>query len=142
MAAPQSAVKRSANRIFLQAAPQSGAVLFALISGLTRKRVIVFLYRQLVRQFIFCQLISDIFCNRFFVPSYKLENFESGTLLQKKIGRDENRVLFTPFGAESSNKVSGWSLPCPMAPSAHFAVWVSVWVKARMHRSAPLHETG
>ena len=32
LAAPQGAVKRSADRIFLQKAPQSGAVLFALIS--------------------------------------------------------------------------------------------------------------
>ena len=47
-----------------------GLFLFALISWLTRKRVIVFLYRQLVCQFILCQLISDILCNRFFVPSY------------------------------------------------------------------------
>ena len=51
-------------------------------------------------------------------------------LLRVKIRRDENRVLFAPFGAESSDKMSGWSPPCPMAPSAHFGVWVSVWVRA------------
>ena len=61
-------------------------------------------------------------------------------LLRVKIGRGENRVLSAPFGAGYSNKVSGWSLTCPMAPSAHFGVWVSVWVSAKLHRPAPLHE--
>ena len=53
-------------------------------------------------------------------------------LLRVKIGRDENSVLFAPFGTEYSDKLSGWSLPSPMAPPAHFAVWVSVWVRAKM----------
>ena len=61
-------------------------------------------------------------------------------LLRVKIRRDENRVLFAPFGAVYSNKVSGWSLSSPMAPSAHFGVWVSVWVSAKLHQPAPLHE--
>ena len=61
-------------------------------------------------------------------------------LLPVKIGRDENRVLFAPFGAESSEKLSGWGLPSSTAPSAHFGVWVGVWVKARMHWFAPLCE--
>ena len=53
-------------------------------------------------------------------------------LLRVKIRPNENGVLFAPFGAEFSEKMNGWSLPSPMAPSAHFAVWVSVWVRARL----------
>ena len=36
----------------------------------TRKRVIVFLDRHLIRYFVLCQLISYIFCNRLLVSSY------------------------------------------------------------------------
>ena len=72
---------------------------------------------------------------RFFGGDYRTRICD---LLRVKIRRDENRVLFVPFGAELSDKMSGWSLPCPMAPSAHFGVWVDVWVRRRLHRSFEL----
>ena len=52
-------------------------------------------------------------------------------LLRVKIRPNKNGVLFAPFDSESSNKMSGQRLSSPMAPPAHFGVWVSVWVKAR-----------
>ena len=69
LAEPKGSSKDLATTIVLQAAAKAACFLCLGILA-ARKRVYVFLKRQLVCHYIFLQLIADILCNRFLIATH------------------------------------------------------------------------